>query len=96
MLAESSLNNVPRAFLSLVVDLVSSFVQIPIATGLPQLPGVLLRTSPVVGSIWAPAVWESMRVSGQRPQGPQTAEDGTVEQGSVVFGVTWEEAFISS
>lgn len=59
--AESGLNNVPRALLSPVVDLVSSFVQIPIATDLPQLPGVLSWEG-----IWAPAVWESMRVSGQR------------------------------
>lgn len=64
--AESGLNNAPCAFLSPVVDLVRSFVQIPIATGLPQLPGVPPRTSLVMGSIWAPAAWESMGVSGPR------------------------------
>lgn len=64
--AGSGLNNVPCTLSSLLVDLVSSFVQIPVTTGLPRLPGVLPRTSPVVGSIWALAGWESMRVSGQR------------------------------
>lgn len=88
--AESGLSNVPCALLSLVVDLVSSFVQIPIAMGLPRLPGVLLRTSPIVGSIWAPAVWESMRLSGQRRARGRRAPS-QLNTGNVVFGVTWKK-----